>query len=98
MCYLRQKTLRAHIKVLSRILHCRYGPESPKLKRMNTKEIERAIVQLPSPEIAKLAEWFRTFQAQVWEQQIERDVQAGRLDALIEQAENEFQAGRCQPL
>ena len=65
---------------------------------MNTQEIERAIVQLPSSEIAKLAEWFREFQAQAWDQQLERDVQAGRLDALVEQAESDFQAGRCQEL
>ena len=65
---------------------------------MNTQEIERAIVQLPSSEIAKLAEWFREFQAQVWDQQLERDVQAGRLDALLEQVDIDFQAGRCQEL
>lgn len=64
---------------------------------MNTKEIERAIVQLPSSEIAKLAEWFREFQAQVWDQQLESDVQAGRLDTLLEQAGIDFQSGRCQP-
>jgi hypothetical protein len=65
---------------------------------MDIREIESAIAQLPTSEIVKLAEWFYEFQAQVWDRQIERDVQSGRLDALIEQAEQEFESGRCKPL
>lgn len=65
---------------------------------MNTEEIESAIAQLPPSEIAKLAEWFQEFQAQVWDAQLERDVHDGKLDALIEQAEREFDSGRCDPL
>ena len=76
--------------------HC--AQESNTLSSMSTKEIESAIAQLPPSEVAKLAEWFHEFQAQVWDSQIERDVRAGRLDALIEQAEKEFKAGQCDPL
>ncbi len=65
---------------------------------MNTEEIESAIAQLPPSEIAKLAEWFHDFQAQVWDGQLERNVYAGRLDALIEQAEQEYKSGQCDPL
>lgn len=77
---------------------CRYIQVSNTLSSMNTKEIESAIAQLPPSEIAKLAEWFQEFQAQVWDKQLERDVHAGRLDAMIEQAEQEFESGQCVPL
>ncbi|HEY0077934.1 MAG TPA: hypothetical protein VGB73_04750 [Pyrinomonadaceae bacterium] len=65
---------------------------------MSIEEIESAIAQLPPSDVAKLAEWFAEFQAQVWDRQLEEDVEAGRLDALIEQAEDDFEQGRCEPL
>lgn len=65
---------------------------------MSITEIESAIAKLPPSEVAKLAEWFYEFQAQVWDKQIEEDVQSGRLDSLIEEAEREFKAGQCKPL
>jgi len=65
---------------------------------MSVEEIESAITQLPAAEIARLAEWFQEFQAQAWDSRIERDIGANRLDALIEQAEREFESGQCEPL
>jgi hypothetical protein len=65
---------------------------------MDIKEIESAIAQLPPAEVAELAKWFEEFQAQVWDEQLEQDVKAGRLDGLIEQAEQEFEQGQCEPL
>jgi hypothetical protein len=65
---------------------------------MDIKEIESAIAQLPPSELAKLAKWFEEFQAQAWDVQLERDVKAGRLDALIQEAEQEFERGLCEPL
>ena len=63
---------------------------------MSITEIESVIAKLPPSEVAKLAEWFYEFQAQVWDKQIEEDLQSGRLDSLIEQAEQEFKTGQCQ--
>ncbi len=65
---------------------------------MSISEIESAIAQLSPSEIARLAEWFQEFQAQAWDRQIERDVQSGRLDSLIDQADAEFHAGDYRPL
>jgi hypothetical protein len=65
---------------------------------MDIKEIESAITQLPPSEFAELAKWFEEFQAQVWDEQLEQDMKAGRLDALIKQAEQEFEQGQCEPL
>ncbi|MDT5062334.1 MAG: hypothetical protein QOH63_2793 [Acidobacteriota bacterium] len=65
---------------------------------MDIKEIESAIAQLPSSELAELAKWFEEFHAQVWDEQLEQDVKAGRLDALLKQAERDFEQGQCEPL
>ena len=65
---------------------------------MDIKEIESAIAQLPPSELAELAKWFAEYQAQVWDGQLERDVKGGRLDALMREAEQEFEQGRCEPL
>lgn len=65
---------------------------------MSREEIETAIAQLPASEVAKLAKWFEEFQARVWDERLERDVESGRLDTLLEQAEKDFEQGRCEPL
>lgn len=65
---------------------------------MDVEEIESAIARLPPSEVAKLAKWFEEFHARLWDERIERDVAGGRLDALIEEAEEEFARGRCEPL
>jgi hypothetical protein len=65
---------------------------------MDIKEIESAIARLPPAELAELAKWFEEFHARTWDERLERDAAAGRLDALIEQAERDFERGRCEPL
>lgn len=56
---------------------------------LNVKEIESAITRLPPLQLAELAEWFEEFQARVWDERLKQDVEAGRLDALLEQAAQE---------
>jgi len=65
---------------------------------MNVKEIENAIASLPPTEIAELAKWFEEFHAQIWDQQIERDLKSGRLDTLLEEAKQDFESGNYNPL
>jgi hypothetical protein len=65
---------------------------------MDVKEIESAIANLPPAKIAELAKWFEEFQAQVWDQQIERDLKAGRLDSLLEEAKEDLESNRCREL
>jgi hypothetical protein len=54
---------------------------------MSVKEIKLAITQLSSTELAELAAWLEEFHARAWDEQIERDGEAGRFDQLIQQAE-----------
>ena len=65
---------------------------------MSVEEIESAIAKLPPSELARLAAWFEEFQARAWDERLEQDIRAGRLDGLIEEAEKEFESGRCEPL
>ncbi|MBA3438735.1 MAG: hypothetical protein H0T92_02560 [Pyrinomonadaceae bacterium] len=65
---------------------------------MDIKEIESAIAQLPPSDFVELARWFEEFQAKVWDEQLEQDVKAGRLDTLLKQAGQDFEQGLCEPL
>ncbi|HSU66039.1 MAG TPA: hypothetical protein VLJ39_04175 [Tepidisphaeraceae bacterium] len=64
----------------------------------NLAEIERAVRELPPEELAKFRNWFSSFDAAVWDRQIEEDVAAGRLDALADEALRDADAGRCTDL
>ncbi len=65
---------------------------------MSVQEIEAAITRLSAEDRAELAEWFANHQADVWDEQIERDLHAGRLDAVLRQADAEYEAGKAKPL
>ena len=57
---------------------------------MNVKEIETAIANLPPAELAELVRWFEEYHSQVWDAQIERDLNSGRLDALLEVVKQDY--------
>lgn len=65
---------------------------------MSVEEIEHAITELSPEELAELSAWFADYQAKVWDEQIERDLDEGRLDALLEKVDEEYEAGEASPL
>lgn len=65
---------------------------------MSVKEIENAITQLSPEELAELSAWFADYQAKVWDEQIERDLDEGRLDVLLAKVDEEYEAGEANPL
>ena len=65
---------------------------------MSIQEIEQAIAQLPKKELNELVAWLAEYHHQVWDKQIEDDLDSGRLDSVIEAAEKEYQAGLARPL
>lgn len=65
---------------------------------MTMQEIEQAITELAPNELARLREWFDEYYAQVWDEQIERDAASGRLDKLIAEVDEEYNAGLSKPL
>jgi hypothetical protein len=50
-------------------------------------EIESAIKQLPENDVQQLAIWLQSYVNDPWDQQLESDLQSGRLDNLISKAE-----------
>jgi hypothetical protein len=62
------------------------------------EEITVAIEQLSADDVARLRAWLAEFADRLWDEQIERDERAGRLDALIDKALEEHRAGRTRPL
>lgn len=65
---------------------------------MSVAEIERAIEELPASEVAKLMEWFESYYHQLWDKQIEADLESGRLDSLLSEVDEEIEAGLAKPL
>jgi hypothetical protein len=57
-------------------------------------KIGREIQELSQRELAAFRQWFRDFDAQAWDRQIEEDVQAGKLDALANKALKDFESGK----
>ena len=65
---------------------------------MSVNDLQEAISQLSTEELDRFSRWFEEFLADQWDRQIEADILAGRLDAAGEQADKDFEAGRCTPL
>jgi len=57
------------------------------------EQIEAAITSLPPNEYRRLVDWFRTREQTRWDEQIDRDSVAGRLDVLFREAEEESAHG-----
>lgn len=55
------------------------------------------MTRLTVSERAQLLEWLRELDDD-WDRDIERDAAAGKLDRLFDEADRDFDAGRCKPL
>ena len=65
---------------------------------MSIEELEKAVSELPREDLIKFSSWFQNYMAKEWDRQIEKDLKAGRLDKLIEEAKDDIAAGRTTPL
>ena len=57
-----------------------------------------AIAGLSSEDLAKLRGWFEDFDARLFDERIERDAKAGKLDQLAAEARADHEAGRTREL
>ncbi len=62
------------------------------------QEIETAIQKLKPQEIHEVADWLQELREELWDRQIDADAKAGRLDKMMEEAKQDYLAGRCKPL
>ena len=64
-------------------------------------EVEKITQQIEnhSPrDLAEFREWFAEFDARVWDEQIEADAKAGKLDGLVAESIADYKAGKARDL
>lgn len=64
----------------------------------DVKDLEAAVRALPPAALAEFRRWFAEFDSAAWDSQIEADACSGKLDALLSEAEQDFQAGSLRGL
>ena len=64
----------------------------------NVKSIEKAVEALPPSELAEFRRWFAEFDSSAWDEQIEQDAAAGRLDGMAAEALADYRACSAREL
>lgn len=59
-------------------------------------EIKQAVTQLSPDELMAFRAWFEELQDRLWDEQIERDEKAGKLDWLVDEALAEHASGQTR--
>lgn len=62
------------------------------------ENIEKDIQGLTRDELRSFRSWFWTFDAEVWDQQIEKDALSGKLDSVAENALKSYKSGNCSEI
>ena len=61
-------------------------------------DIKDAVSKLAPGDLAHFRAWFEAFEEARFDQKIERDAQAGKLDGLAEQAAADYRQGRAREI
>jgi hypothetical protein len=64
----------------------------------DVKALENAIKALPPQDLAEFRQWFAAFDLTVWDEKIEADLAAGKLDGLLTEAQADRTTGEHKPL
>jgi len=62
------------------------------MKRL--KKLEQEVESLSPEEAAEFRSWFFEYDWEKWDEELEADVKAGKLDALAGEAKRDYEAGR----
>jgi hypothetical protein len=62
------------------------------------QRLEREIEKLTPEELAAFRKWFQEYDSAAWDEQIEQDALAGKLDKLAEKALTDHKAGRTKEI
>ncbi len=62
------------------------------------EQVQQSVQKLPPAEFKKFRAWFAEMDARLWDEQIEADSRAGKLDALISEAIAEHKAGKTREI
>ena len=69
-----------------------------RLQSTRVEELRSAVAGLTAEELTSFSGWFEEYLADLWDQQIEADILAGRLDKAGARANEAFEAGLFSPL
>ena len=64
----------------------------------DVKALENAVKALPPQDLAEFRRWFAEFDLAAWDDKIEGDVAAGKLDAFLAEAATDFASGESKSL
>ncbi len=64
----------------------------------NVNEVVKAVEQLPQDQLKQFRAWFQKFDSEAWDEQIEKDFKAGKLDAIAQAAIADHHAGKTKKL
>jgi hypothetical protein len=64
----------------------------------DVKSLEQAVEALDPSALAEFRRWFAEFDAAAWDRQLEADASAGKLDALLSEAEDDYRNQPHRPL
>ncbi|MFN9173196.1 MAG: hypothetical protein ACK58N_01405 [Synechocystis sp.] len=62
------------------------------------QKIETAILSLSANEFEQLKLWFLDLDYRHWDEQIEKDIEDGKLETFAQEAIAEFEAGLCREI
>jgi len=60
------------------------------------EKLEREVRRLSREERSAFRDWFRRYDSDEWDREIEQDIRSGKLDALAEEAIADHEAGRTK--
>ncbi len=61
-------------------------------------DITGAVKRLPKKDLVRFRKWFAEYDAAGWDRQLKADATAGKLDALVREAQRDHRAGRTKAL
>lgn len=64
----------------------------------DVKALEDAVKALPPQDLAEFRRWFAEFDFAAWDEIIEGDLAAGKLNALLDEAEDDYAGGERKSL
>ena len=69
-----------------------------KIANVSLPEIKTAIEKLSFEERAELAAWLHGWNDDEWDEQMKRDIAAGKLDDFLREVEDDFKTGRLRDM
>ena len=65
---------------------------------MTIRDIEDAVTKLPRQKLVAFRAWFYKFDQRTWDTEFEEDAKSGKLDAIADEAIDDFKNGRSREL